>query len=67
MPIHILVSKGTWGGILPEGPLRITVADPFDACTPLINEDLEGAVVLVARGVCGFGDKAINIQVLIPL
>jgi hypothetical protein len=56
--------SGTWGGILPEGPKRIIVAEPFHACSPLTNklEDMKDAIVLVERGKCGFGDKALNVQ-----
>jgi hypothetical protein len=56
--------SGTWGGVLPEGPLRVVVANPLDACEPLRNsaEVLQGALVVTSRGGCGFGDKALAIQ-----
>lgn len=41
----------------------IKVAEPFDACKPFTNaKELEGAIVIVQRGVCPFTLKAENIQ-----
>mmetsp|Transcript_50169 Transcript_50169/g.64305 ORF Transcript_50169/g.64305 Transcript_50169/m.64305 type:complete len:92 (-) Transcript_50169:354-629(-) len=57
------LSIGTWGGILPEGPKRVVVAEPYHACSPLTNaEDAKDSIVLTERGRCGFGDKALNVQ-----
>ena len=57
-------SSGTWGGILPAGDLQTVAASPLDACSTLQNAvALKGAVAVVTRGMCGFGDKAINVQV----
>ena len=56
--------SGTWGGILPAGDLQTVAASPLDACSTLQNAvALKGAVAVVTRGMCGFGDKAINVQV----
>jgi hypothetical protein len=60
-PVEFL--SGTWGAILPEAPLRIVLADPANACAPLTNVlDARGALVLVNRGGCGFGEKALAVQ-----
>eukprot|EP01029_Cantina_marsupialis_P032246 TRINITY_DN9663_c0_g1_i2.p1 TRINITY_DN9663_c0_g1~~TRINITY_DN9663_c0_g1_i2.p1 ORF type:complete len:584 (-),score=174.83 TRINITY_DN9663_c0_g1_i2:92-1843(-) len=43
--------------------VRVVMANPPEACEPLKpNPDYEGAVILTIRGVCPFGDKAINAQ-----
>lgn len=55
--------SGTWGGILPYGTHRVTVAYPRDACSPLTNAaDANGAFVISWRGACGFGDKVLHAQ-----
>jgi len=56
--------SGTWGGIIPEIPMKVVVADPLNACAPLRNspDSTRGALVVTSRGICGFGDKALAIQ-----
>ncbi|KXZ46203.1 hypothetical protein GPECTOR_46g272 [Gonium pectorale] len=43
-----------------SGQVRLVLAKPADACSPLVNEPgaLSGAVVLVRRGTCTFVSKA---------
>eukprot|EP00611_Tribonema_gayanum_P000953 TRINITY_DN1071_c0_g1_i3.p1 TRINITY_DN1071_c0_g1~~TRINITY_DN1071_c0_g1_i3.p1 ORF type:complete len:500 (-),score=168.22 TRINITY_DN1071_c0_g1_i3:22-1521(-) len=55
---------GTFGGVLPQGPVRVAVAAPLDACQELSNDAAEtaGAAVVVFRGGCSFGDKALAAQ-----
>ena len=57
-------ATGTWGGILPAEAMPIVKVEPFDGCNVVENFGaLRGAIALVKRGLCGFGDKAVNIQV----
>ena len=38
--------------------------EPFDGCSAATNSAaLRGAIAVVKRGMCGFGDKAVNVQV----
>jgi len=56
--------SGTWGGILPSGEVGVVAADPPDGCAPLKLDQhaVEGKVVVVQRGACGFGDKAVHVE-----
>ena len=53
------------GKAVPQGRLRVIVADPPDACSPLKNiktglQGVEGSALLVDRGGCTFSSKAAN-------
>ena len=37
-------------------------AEPADACTPLTNSDINGAIALIDRGTCSFVEKALAAQ-----
>jgi hypothetical protein len=54
--------RAAFGAPLPQGRLRIALAEPFDACGAALRSGgggpLAGAAVLVGRGGCGFADKA---------
>ncbi|KAG0712544.1 Protease-associated domain-containing protein 1 [Chionoecetes opilio] len=43
--------------------IRLVLADPLDSCSPPYNAlELQGAVVLVARGGCSFVSKAVKAE-----
>jgi hypothetical protein len=55
--------SGTWGGILPDRSSPVVAVEPFDGCSAATNSAaLRGAIAVVKRGMCGFGDKAVNVQ-----
>ena len=62
--------SATFGSKPPIGPLRIAIADPFDACSPnIINNLYAGKFIIAKRGNCTFLEKALfarnnNISVL---
>lgn len=63
-----------FGGAMPDPPLTLdmvlieddnsgTSTDPADACDPLVNgPDLNGKIVVIRRGECEFGFKALAAQ-----
>lgn len=52
-----------FGSILPvRGHLTVKLANPIDACEPLLPGDYENTVVLAHRGVCRFDKKALHAQ-----
>ena len=52
-----------FGGDLPCYPVRLVVAQPLHACSPLANaEQARGAAVLVQRASCPFTQKAAHVQ-----
>ncbi|CAM9587726.1 unnamed protein product [Discosporangium mesarthrocarpum] len=55
--------SATFGATLPGGAVLLVEASPANACGPLLNPERGvGAAVLVRRGGCSFGDKAVRVQ-----
>mmetsp|Transcript_10247 Transcript_10247/g.26088 ORF Transcript_10247/g.26088 Transcript_10247/m.26088 type:complete len:574 (+) Transcript_10247:269-1990(+) len=61
----VWASAALFGAPLPLNgtePLQLEVAQPLDACADVARRGPPDAGLLVARGTCGFADKAINTQ-----
>lgn len=56
--------QALFGGPPSCTPMRVVEAEPLNGCSELRNDpdELAGAIVVVARGVCAFSDKAANVQ-----
>ena len=55
--------KADFGGPAPLSELEIVIAEPADACSPLLNAELAaGKMVLAHRGTCTYGTKGTTVQ-----
>ena len=62
-PQSIQFFRAHFGTEPPLGKKVLVFAEPRDACSALLNSDLsERHVVLVKRGSCTFGTKAVNVR-----
>ena len=55
--------KALFGTYTPDcGEYKLAVSDPLTACDPVNRERVEGKVALVARGLCTYEEKLLNLQ-----